>query len=645
MLQDGGGGVLSVGSLPRVDTDPQALMAAAETMESAGSALRRRAEDAETTWTGLPAVYSASGTDPLYQALGPAAAHADAVGGAMERAGRALADFAVQIATLRIDREELVGRITAARGDYLGSEDGSAERLMAAGQLSQLELDVAIFAGAVELAEQTCVDALESIRGGTEQGVAATTPVTSYTTLLSTSVSDTLREQLTALAAMTPEQAERWLADHPELVAALAEHPPAAADVVVWWGSLGAPAVGPDGTLDPNALQAVLIAAMPSAIGNLNGVPYWARSDANVIALDRELAAVEDELDEAYQAIQDLGPGVTPNLPPAGSAEAWARWQEVAERRRALLAVAQSIGGQDAYDTAAYQLVELRLDAQPPFAAVASGNLDDADYVSVLAPGMNSTVESSLPGLVGNADSLLAAQQAQLGDQGRAAVLSWVGYETPDEISVFGSEHAIAGAPAFEHTLAGLDATLTDGGPSGAGPSTTAILHSYGGTMGSWALSQADHGVDTVVFLNSPGVIISSADQMHVDNVYAATPPDDLVVDAGNLPIDVFGVTQEHPYLPRDPEFGATWYEVPDTPDGNIGAHHLHHHFLDGEGHGYGSGSEQPGQALQQLVDITLGVGLDDPTTAQDEGIELTDPEQWQDAHDSYYPEFTVPRY
>lgn len=593
---DGGsGGVLSVGDVPRVDTDGAALLSAAETLESAAGSLRDGGESAATTWGGLSSVYTASGTEPLYGKLNLASTHADQVGSALERAALALSEFALAVPTLQYERDSLVSRIGSVREVYFGSDPESAEGMTASGNLARLESEVGSFAARVEQAEQDCIDALASISGGTTNGIAPSANLAdgaTYSEALSTAITQTATpiEQLEMLANMSPQEVEDWFQRHPEFASVLATAPPPAEDVATWWASVEA---APDGS----ALAAALILGMPTALGNLNGVPYWARSEANLIVLDQEIA-------QAYEDLARAEPGVTANIPSQEHADIMARLT-------GLLAIADSLGGRGSYDLAAHQLIELHVDGNLPLAAVSSGNLDEADYLSVLVPGMNSPVADALPGMVQNGDSLLAAQQTALdasesvgageGDL-QAAVLSWVGYTTPDMATVFGNDHAVAGAPLLAETLGGLDATLTSGGPGGFGPYTSVIMHSYGGTTGSLTLSDGDYDVDNALFLNSPGVIIESADQMNVGAVWAATPPDDSVVDVGNL-------QEAHPVLPLDPEFGATVYDVPETGAGSIYSHNLEHHFADLHGGQYQPGEGAPGQALQQLVSITLGEG------------------------------------
>src|SRR5690606_568414 len=103
---------------------------------------------------------------------------------------------------------------------------------------------------------------------------------TTYVSALDAAVSASVMDQLDNLAGMTPEEASAWLAAHPEFAGALETSPPPVEDVAEWWGSIE----------QNDALVAALIAAMPSGIGNLNGVPYSVRSGANVMALDAAIA-------------------------------------------------------------------------------------------------------------------------------------------------------------------------------------------------------------------------------------------------------------------------------------------------------------------------------------------------------------------
>lgn len=80
-------------------------------------------------------------------------------------------------------------------------------------------------------------------------------------------------------------------------------------------------------------------------------------------------------------------------------------------------------------------------------------------------------------------------------------------------------------------------------------------------------------------------------------------PPDDRLAPLGNL-------SWEHPHSPLSPGFGGHWFEVPDVDAPLFGPHGLEHYLVDADGDPYRAGGE-PGVALQQLVDITLGRDAD----------------------------------
>src|SRR5690606_7435705 len=142
-----------------------------------------------------------------------------------------------------------------------------------------------------------------------------------------------------------------------------------------------------------------LVAGMPDGLGGLDGVPYRVRDAANRLRL-------ATATDEALAAVHAAPPGATPNLRSGAELAARRRW-------RALTAVSRALGG-----PGTRQLVERDLDAQPPLGAVAVGDLDGADHVGVLVPGMGTTLASGIEGLTGHAESLRAAQQDALGRTG-----------------------------------------------------------------------------------------------------------------------------------------------------------------------------------------------------------------------------------
>ncbi len=138
-------------------------------------------------------------------------------------------------------------------------------------------------------------------------------------------------------------------------------------EVNAWWDGL------------THAEQLAIVAAAPRAIGNRDGIPAWARHDANTVALDSDLAAWE------HLETQGL---LTPEEE---------RWLENAR------AAKDAIGTIEAgIDPATLDGVESQLYLYDPTAfdgdgaiAVSAGSLDTAANVAVVVPGLGTDAESA----------------------------------------------------------------------------------------------------------------------------------------------------------------------------------------------------------------------------------------------------------
>lgn len=257
----------------------------------------------------------------------------------------------------------------------------------------------------------------------------------------------------------------------PDLVTRLSQIAPS--EVAPWWRELSA------------SQQDALIATAPGVIGNLGGVAYAARDRANRIVLAQALKEARNSpLDEAEQvaALEAL---------------------EIANRGRTL--------------------TSLVLD-RPPLAQVAVGDLDRASYVSVIVPGMNTSVEKDISSYVAAAVSMQLEQSyVSRVPASEIAVLAWLGYHPPNNDApqeVFSDERAATGARALAHDLRAFHAVRAGEGA----PTVSAIGHSYGTDVVTLALTSV--AVDHVALLGSAGVAPaipdSSALQVPNGEVYAS---------------------------------------------------------------------------------------------------------------------------
>lgn len=276
------------------------------------------------------------------------------------------------------------------------------------------------------------------------------------------------------------------------------------AAIAAWWSALSAGA------------QLAAIRDGAATIGGLDGIPAWARDRANRLLLAHDLAA------------------------PGGAEQPM------------LIAVAGQLAAAEAAGRTA-QLWEF--DAGAGRAAVAIGDLDAADAVGVLVPGMGTTVTGDLGALMTSAEGV--ADSARAAAPGIAvATLAWIGYRAPRGFgaAIYRSS-ARRGAPALVDDLSALGAERAATGHSL--PRTTVLAHSYGTVLVDQAADRPGRlATDAVVLMGSPGMEGGGDLRREVPEVYDAI--------GGLDPIGVSGWFGEQPWAPG---YGATllptdWHEM-----------------------------------------------------------------------------------
>ena len=316
-------------------------------------------------------------------------------------------------------------------------------------------------------------------------------------------------------------------------------------EVNAWWDAL------------THEQQQAVIAASPGAIGNRDGIPPWARDQANHVALDRDLADWE-HLEQRDLLTSDEE-----------------RWLENARSARDAIDTIES-----GIDPVTREHVASQLYLYDPAAfdgdgavAVAAGNLDSADNVSVVVPGFGTDGESA-PYQAARALTLYESSRF-LGTTETNASMFWIGYDAPDNMpwdegwdaaGVVTEEMATRGGERLANTLDGLRDSR-DGDPA----HLTAIGHSYGSTTTGHAAH--DHGipVDDLVFVGSPGV---GGDTDHAgdtgvdaDHVWAGANSRDPIANLGNHGW-IHGETVFGAGLGDDPaedDFGANRFRAEST--------------------------------------------------------------------------------
>jgi hypothetical protein len=250
------------------------------------------------------------------------------------------------------------------------------------------------------------------------------------------------------------------------------------ADVAAWWAALSP------------AQQLALISGSPAVVGALDGVPAWARDRANRALLRRALA--------------------DPGLPP--------------DAARTAAVIAQSIATEEARGTP----VQLHLlDLAGDRVVLALGNLDSADTVALLVPGVGNSPGRTLGRLVGSAEALAAAaREASPGTTVAAAV--WLGYRPPGTVLTGATRLAAwRGGPVLADSLAGLAAART--ATATGRPRTTVVAHSYGTVVVDEAADEPGLlAADAVVLLGSPGMEDDAA-SLEAPAVFDASAPGDPV--------------------------------------------------------------------------------------------------------------------
>jgi pimeloyl-ACP methyl ester carboxylesterase len=182
-------------------------------------------------------------------------------------------------------------------------------------------------------------------------------------------------------------------------------------------------------------------------------------------------------------------------------------------------------------------------------AALAVGDVDTADHVAFLVPGLGSEVRSSMAALTGNALRVtLEARRAAPGTT--TATVAWMGYDAPGLSSVVFDGAAEDGADLLSADVLAVQASRE------VVPHLTVIGYSYGSTTAGTALRDRETGTDDLVLVGSPGPNVDRASQLQV-------PAGHVFVGASSRDpisyVDRFGADPTHA------EFGAIRFQAEDT--------------------------------------------------------------------------------
>ena len=339
-------------------------------------------------------------------------------------------------------------------------------------------------------------------------------------------VDETYRDRLKAVYDGT-YQCDETSASESQGLPDLPQEGWSATEVSAWWNSL---------TEDE---KEKIIAEHPEAIGNLDGIAMKDRDKANRARLtgggpdknDRypensELGIAQREMDDAWQS---------------GDSDKQIR---AGRKLDDLLKLKDLMSETDEHGDPLYRLLTLDTSGgneKDVRAAVAVGDVDNADNVATLVPGINTTIRDSMDDLLGNATSLRNAA----GNYNTAAV-AWLGYDAPPGVwggaggyqngsdsDYMTTERADHGASALNSFHEGIHSWHQS---QGTDPHLTTVDHSYGSlTAGTAALSTKTGVVDDMVLYGSPGGRATDVHEYNVPegHVYASANDDDYVTGKG----------------------------------------------------------------------------------------------------------------
>ncbi|MFC9878261.1 alpha/beta hydrolase [Streptomyces libani] len=331
-------------------------------------------------------------------------------------------------------------------------------------------------------------------------------------------------------------------------------HPPsdpkAAAE---WWKLL------------PEDTRESYTALHPEIVGRTDGLPSTTRDDANRLALEQELGAMENyKYHDKYST------------------------DEYNQRLNNLQMLQTELDKRDGV-TGEKQLYVLGFDSEGDGKAIlAMGNPDTADNVGVQVPGTATTMEST-GGQLQRVDALRRSAEGA-DPSAKTSMVYWLGYDAPEipvseaqNLDVAGTGRADDAAPTLRNFTHGLRASHE--GDERA--NMTVLGHSYGSTVvGAAAAHNGGLDVDNIAVVGSPGMTVDKAEQLNIDpdHVYAGQAQDDDIKYAGGLS------------LGPDPA----------VPGGGFGAHRFK---VDTEGHsGYWDESEPgPSESLKNQGRIISG--------------------------------------
>jgi hypothetical protein len=343
---------------------------------------------------------------------------------------------------------------------------------------------------------------------------------------------------LNQLSLLDAAQLNSFVSTYPSTLSALRATPPSVRDVGAWWTGLDT-----DG-------QNVILSTAPWVLGNLEGVPFGVRDTANretlldtIATIDSSPASGRSALLNDRRELEMLQQVERALITPAGAPQ------------RYLLTFDADNGGT---------------------ASIVIGDLQHADYVSFLVPGMFYSVDSKLVDWASAAQTFydtetewidrLADSNPRL-DGATVATVAWIGYQAPSMVNFTSLDLAYQGRDSIAAAIEGLRELR-----KGDEPTLSIISHSYGTTAAMLALSDLHVQVDAIALVGSPGSTAATAADLGVpgDNVYVGEADWDQVKDTAFFGTDPgsaafgahhFGVGGGYDPLTGETELGSTGHD------------------------------------------------------------------------------------
>jgi hypothetical protein len=445
--------IVDASSVPEMPADPTALLAAAAAMTPAAASVGERAADAATRWSTLGDSFDTPETSTAIGRAQPLVAIANDFEDAASAAADAIRTLGETLASLAWTQAQLAAEVEAHVTDvarYQASEAGQDEAvrgildgmgLSGWAQNESLRQRCVHLRAQFQAALLACEEDLKRIGDPAvtlpAAAPAASAPLGERATAFADAVSMSV---LHRLASAPPGNVEKLLAAHPDWIALVRDHPPAPNVMVEWWKSLDA------------TTAAALVSGAPLLMGNLDGVAYGARDQANRKTLEREITRLRAKLEDVMSL---HAAGWEPGYGVGGGNGA----QKVMIEQQ--IANLTNIEGslRSPRNAASRYLIELTGD-MPPLAAIAIGDLDSARTATFAVPGMGTTTRD-MTGWT-NAAQNLFDEQTRVSQDGNRAVVAWIGYRTPP-IPV-----SQGGFDVLDNTLAEQGATNLSSALSGA---------------------------------------------------------------------------------------------------------------------------------------------------------------------------------